>query len=215
MRSDSNTSENRKEIESFSFLPWGYTYKANESWETSRNLKDILEILIGLIPDEILIKNELSNLCGGTQSTIGDRELLSITYTIRDTEPDSLKENGVEENGRFAITSRFARFEGNKAIVFKLNRSDSHGATNPREFLLDRRRTITEISVSMEWYERRWASLFGLFPVATKTLRLVVNEREGSIEVNVQRQATKEIARKEGELLLSQFISMSPDGSSR
>lgn len=211
MRSNANTNERRSSVDGFCILPWGYTHKIEERRKNSRKLSETLENLLNNLPDDILVKSELSNMCGATPATAsplitGEREVLKISYIFKESEAEAQ-----DEVGAFIISSRFARFEGNKSIVFKVQRSDSFGASNPRELLLDERIDLTEIAVSIERYERRWASLFGLFPVVTQTVKFVANERESAIEASVQRQASKDIAQERGQLLLAPFLEILED----
>jgi len=197
MRSDSNTPPDDQIKLKFNVLPWGYSYERESSVILDKNIGEILETILDILPEELLVKSEIRNISG----IISDGgKVLSVGYLRKDKQ-----EEAQEESGHFEISSKFARFEGSQAIIFSLGRFDSLGSKNPRELILNNSQ-ITSIKLSLEWYERRWASLFGLFPVATQSLSLTVIPGSYQIKISVRRQSTKHDAKELGEKIFNKYF---------
>jgi hypothetical protein len=200
MRSDSNTPPTEHEEAGFSWLPWGYRFEATRSTSWTPNLSKQLERLIDQLPERILISSEIENLSGSDAPGDTNGVVLAVDYEVADKEPDLLPRAET-----FAIRSKFSRFSGSRSIVFSLSRETESGIDNPRELLLIPGISITAITVNLTEYERRWASLFGPFPVATVRLFGRWSARETAIQVSAQRQGSAILAKQRCSELMARF----------
>lgn len=209
MRSNSNTpiaaarnADGSGEItDGFRLFPWGYTQQRTFENAGQFSVQELAAVLIERLPEELLVKNEVINLGGSASTNAGYGELLTIEYLTKDPADET-----AEQRGTFRIQSRFARFEGGHSIVFALERTDTEGASNPRSVLLDSTKRIESITIQLQWYERRWASLFGLFPVPTRSMVLRLSSTWLAAEIIVQRQPTKLAAQSHGTEIFNRWV---------
>jgi|GEM_PF-6010217 len=217
MRSDSNSKKSLIDTATlatnlkvsrtkFRILPWGYAHEREYFFKQTFSLNEKLAQLLEILPEEIIINAELQNLSGANPDATGIGELLRVSYT------QNGKDEGEEEfqGGIFCINTKFARFEGSRNIVFALNRKNSldDSINNPRALLLKTGGSITSISITLQWYERRFASLLGLFPVATRSLHLALTPESLSATIKVQRQESRILVEQLSEELAQRWVEM-------
>lgn len=201
-RTDAGNTDGSGEItDGFRLIPWGYTQQRTFQKGGQFSVQELAAVLVERLPEEFLVKNEVVNLGGSVSTTAGYGELFTMEYLTKDPADET-----AEQRGTFRIQSRFARFEGSRSIVFALERTDTDGATNPRSILLDSTKRIESITIQIQWYERRWASLFGLFPVPTRSLRLRLDPTQLTAEIIVQRQPSKLAAQTYGTEIAQQWV---------